>query len=327
MWKFSHWIFSLVATSQRVIEQRLTRAGMLVGSAMIGTAALGVDTNLTVAYRIFAFTAALILVGWIGALLQRGRYRVDRHLPRVVTAGEPFSYRVTVNNLASAPRDGLALIDDLADPRPALAEFRARIRFPTYRAWKRLINERKACQVDELALPELAPRGALDVTVHGEALRRGNQHFQGMTVARADPLGLVRGLSRIDSPANLLVLPRRYTLPPIALPGSRRYQPGGVALAASIGNSEEFVSLRDYRAGDPLQRIHWKSYARAGEPVVREYQDEYFERHALILDTFADGGRAAASAMNSSATPSSWRAPRAARRRCNSARGRARRSR
>ena len=291
MWKFSHWIFSLVAASQRVIDRRLTRAGMLVGGALIGTAALGIDTNLTVAYRIFAFTAAL-LVAWIGTRLQRGRYSVDRHLPRVVTAGEPFSYRVTVSNLAGAPRDGLALIDDLADPRPTLAEFRARIKFPTYRAWRQLINERKACRVDELALPELAPRSALDVTVRGVALRRGNQHFQGVTVARADPLGLVRGLSRLDAPANVLVLPRRYALPPITLPGSRRYQPGGVALAASIGNSEEFVGLRDYRPGDPLQRIHWKSYARAGEPVVREYQDEYFERHALILDTFAGRGHA-----------------------------------
>ena len=54
MWKFSHWIFSVVAASQRIIERRLTRAGMLVGSVMIGTAALGADTNLTVAYRIFS---------------------------------------------------------------------------------------------------------------------------------------------------------------------------------------------------------------------------------------------------------------------------------
>ncbi len=294
MWKFSHWLFSLVAAGQHLIVRRLTRAGMLVGGTMIGAAALGVDTHLTVAYRVFAFAAALLLVGWMATLLQRSRFSVARHLPRVVTAGEPFTYRVTVSNLANAPRDGLALIDDLDDPRPALAEFRARMRFPTYRKWKRLIAERKACQVDEAALPELAPRGVLEVTLQGEALRRGNQHFQGMTVARADPLGLVRGLSPLAAPANVLVLPRRYPMPPITLPGSRRYQPGGVALAASIGNSEEFVGLRDYRPGDPLQRIHWKSYARAGEPVVREYQDEYFERHALILDTFAGSDRAAA---------------------------------
>jgi uncharacterized protein (DUF58 family) len=118
-------------------------------------------------------------------------------------------------------------------------------------------------------------------------LKRGIAHSRGLTIARADPLGLLKALLPVRRQANLIVLPRRYPLPPLALPGSRRYQQGGVALAASVGESEEFMSLRDYRPGDPLQRIHWKSFARAARPVVKEYQDEYFERYALVLDTFA----------------------------------------
>ena len=286
MWKFSHWMFSLVAASQRLIERRFTRAGMIVGSVLIAAAALGVDTQQTVAYKVFALTAALVIVAAACVYLQRGGFTVRRSLPRVVTAGETFTYRVAVSNLAAAPRDGLALLEDLADPRPELAEFRARLKVPTYRAWKRLIGERITCVVDEIPLPGIAPRATVEITAHGAALRRGSQHFHGVTVARADPLGLLRGLTRQTEAANLLVLPRRYALPAIDLPGTRKYQQGGVALAASVGNSEEFVSLRDYRPGDPLQRIHWKSFARAGEPIVREYQDEFFERHALVLDTF-----------------------------------------
>src|SRR5262249_45057894 len=38
----------------------------------------------------------------------------------------------------------------------------------------------------------------------------------------------------------------------------------------------------------PLRHIHWRSWARAGKPVVKEFEDEFFVRHALILDTFAD---------------------------------------
>jgi len=77
-------------------------------------------------------------------------------------------------------------------------------------------------------------------------------------------------------------------LPPLSLPGTRRYQPGGITLASSVGDSEEFLSLREYRPGDPLKRIHWRSWARAGKPIVREYQDEFFVRHGLVLDTFVD---------------------------------------
>jgi uncharacterized protein (DUF58 family) len=109
--------------------------------------------------------------------------------------------------------------------------------------------------------------------------------MDGFTLARTDPVGLVRGLARIAAPAKVIALPRRYRLPELALPGSRKFQQGGVTLAASIGDSEEFLSLRDYRPGDPLQRVHWKSFARVGVPIVKEMQDEFFERHALVLDT------------------------------------------
>ena len=288
MWKFFHWLFSKIAAGQRVIDRRFTPAGMLVGGMLIAGATLGADTNQTMAYRISAFAVALLLVAAAGAWLQRGRYTVTRQLPRAVSAGEAFHYRVTVGNLENAARDGLALIDELADPRPPLAEFRARYKVPTYRAWKQMIRNKNACEIKEMAIPEIAPRSSVEVTVAGFAQHRGNQHFRGAVVARADPLGLVRGLTLHEAPGNLLVLPKRYTLPPINLPGSRRHQPGGVTLATGVGDSEEFVGLRDYRPGDPLQRIHWKSYARVGEPVVREYQDEYFERHALILDTFGN---------------------------------------
>jgi uncharacterized protein (DUF58 family) len=70
-----------------------------------------------------------------------------------------------------------------------------------------------------------------------------------------------------------------------------RYQEGGVALAANVGRSEEFVSLREYRHGDPMRHIHWRSWAKVGKPIVKEFEDEFFVRHALVLDTFTDEPR------------------------------------
>ena len=61
----------------------------------------------------------------------------------------------------------------------------------------------------------------------------------------------------------------------------------GTAPAASIGLSDEFIGIREYRQGDPLRHFHWKSCARLNRPMVKEFEDEFFPRYALALDTFA----------------------------------------
>ena len=59
-------------------------------------------------------------------------------------------------------------------------------------------------------------------------------------------------------------------------------------MTSSVGRSDEFVSLREYRRGDPYRHIHWRSWAKTGKPIVKEFEDEFFVRHALVLDTFTD---------------------------------------
>jgi uncharacterized protein (DUF58 family) len=286
MWRLSYRIFSAVSGIWFRVTRRFTGAGLLALGALITAGALGIDTNQTLAYQIFTLLVALIVAAMLAAALLRPKFEVARTLPRVITAGQSFDYRVRVRNLGRRPADGLALLEDLADPRPAFAEFRASLRFPTYRGWWRLSMRNQVAHIADTALPALAPGAEAEVRVQGVAYRRGTLRLEAATIARADPLGLVRCLSRVALPDKVIVLPRRYALPQFTLPGARRYQHGGVSLAASVGESEEFMSLRDYRPGDPLQRIHWKSYARSGKPVVKEYQDEFFERHALVLDTF-----------------------------------------
>jgi uncharacterized protein (DUF58 family) len=95
-------------------------------------------------------------------------------------------------------------------------------------------------------------------------------------------------MTRVALPQSTLILPKRYPLPPASLPGILKYQEGGVAFASNVGQSEEFVALRDYRHGDPLRHIHWRSWAKVGKPVVKEFEDEFFVRHGLVLDTFTE---------------------------------------
>jgi len=104
-----------------------------------------------------------------------------------------------------------------------------------------------------------------------------------------DPLGLNYRVTDFENPDSLIILPRRYQVNDRHLiPVGRHSQPGGINPTWSIGESEEFVSLRDYREGDPVRKVHWASSAKRSKPVVKEYQDEFFVRHTLVLETMSN---------------------------------------
>jgi uncharacterized protein (DUF58 family) len=128
----------------------------------------------------------------------------------------------------------------------------------------------------------------VEVPMTLRAARRGHLHLRGFVFSVTDPFGFCRSYSRWESTQTMLILPRRYILPPINLGGASEYHPGGVSLASSVGESEEFMSVREYRRGDPLRHIHWKSTSKTGKLIVKEFQNEYFVRQALVLDTFMD---------------------------------------
>ena len=286
-------------------SERLTHAGWLVLGAAGTAAGLGIDTSRTMSYQAFTFGAALLLMALIVALFFRTRVSVERQLPRYATAGERFDYRVVVHNHGRRPLEALMVKEALRDPRPGYEEWhRAREpgeekrnwfdRQQGYFRWRWLIERRTPERTAREVLEDVPPGERRTVTLWLRPKRRGRLELDAVQLSRTEPLGLVRGLALIPAAGRVIALPKRYRLPSIALPGQRRFQQGGVTLATSVGDSEEFIGLREYRPGDPLQRVHWKSYARTGLPIVKEFQDEFFERHALILDTSTNRGEDAA---------------------------------
>jgi uncharacterized protein (DUF58 family) len=118
------------------------------------------------------------------------------------------------------------------------------------------------------------------------ALRRGLYILPPLRAYTTFPFGLFRTQAGRVSGGRLLVLPSFHPIETVDLPVGSRYQPGGVALTSHVGESPEYIGNREYRPGDPLRRVDYRSWARLGKPAVREYQEEYYCRVALILDTF-----------------------------------------
>ena len=111
-------------------------------------------------------------------------------------------------------------------------------------------------------------------------LRRGPVGATGWTVGTSDPLGFFQGLRRCRDAEVALVLPR-FT----SLAGSRQSREVEASIAAPrAGSGNELFGVREYRPGDSLRRIHWRSSARHGELVVREYEPPGVRRLAIHVD-------------------------------------------
>jgi len=237
----------------------------------------------------------LLVVAFVFSWFFRLRYSAIRLLPRFGTAGQAFAYRIHIRNLTRHTQNDLTLLENPADPRPSFHEWLARqlaeekkVRALRLSRPQQRYNPFRIAVVSTVPVPPIPPNEEVEVQVFVTPLRRGLLRLEGITLARTDPFGLFRAFAKLALPETMLILPKRYLLPPIALPGTMKYQEGGVALASNVGQSDEFVALREYRRGDPLRRIHWRSWARIGKPIVREFEDEFFARHALVLDTFSD---------------------------------------
>ena len=283
------------------VRRRLTAGGFLVLGVMVALGAFGADTNFTMAYQAFALMACLLLVSFVWVVTARAKFSASRWLPRYGTAGVPMPYRIQLKNLTSRSQHSLVLLESLGDPRPTLAQY---LRTPEpgeqqrnwfdrmcgYYRWRWLLLRNLGVRWRDLPVPTLLP--AAELTLQHELLpqRRGILNLRQVVVAWPDPFGLCRSFRRIPCPQRVTILPKRYPISPLALPGKRQYQPRGVSLASAIGESEEFIALRDYRPGDPLKHVYWRATAKLNKPVIKEFQDEFFVRHALVLDTFSERG-------------------------------------
>ncbi|MGZ5051604.1 MAG: DUF58 domain-containing protein [Methylobacter sp.] len=275
------------------IRRHFTFTGHLLIAFAIAAAVFGINTKQSTTYQLFMLLSALLLGSWINSAFNRLKIGLTRQLPRYGTVGEPLRYSVTLTNPTGRTYSHLALCEQLAETLPDSTQLKAFYRLDrqpwfkqavSYRRWLRYLAYRRGGVIPEVALPELGS-APVQVPISFIPTRRGTVAFSTSYLAKPDMLGLFRRLLVLHAPQTCMILPKYYPIKPLTLAGTRKYQAGGVALANSVGNSSEFMSLRDYRHGDPPNSIHWKSYAKHDKLIVKECQDEYFVRRALVLDT------------------------------------------
>ena len=208
--------------------------------------------------RVGIFLAALPLASaWV---VVRTRYRLasSRVLASpLVAAGQPVTVTLHLDNVSRLPT-GLLLVED----RVPYA-FGIRPRF---------------------VLERVEPRGRREVAYVVTSAMRGRYPLGPLTLRLTDAFGMCELARSFAHRDNLVVTPHILALPAVSLRGD--WAGNGDSHSRSLAAAgEDDAGTREYRHGDDLRRVHWRSTARMGELIVRREEQPWQSRCSILVDT------------------------------------------
>ncbi|MFV0634868.1 DUF58 domain-containing protein [Demequina sp.] len=149
------------------------------------------------------------------------------------------------------------------------------------------------------ALPALLdiPVGEGLIEAHVPLLRSGSEHRETLTIAapkrgvitvgpmtigRGDPLGIVQRDHTWPDVQHIYVHPVTVPIPSTSAGLLRDLE--GVVTSTIVDSDLAFHAIRDYVPGDSRRHVHWKSTAKTGQLMVRQYEETRRSRIAIALD-------------------------------------------
>jgi len=242
--------------------ERFTPLGRLMFWVALLSFMFGMSTTAVKTFMVFSIISSMFLLSFIFSRLYKPRLTIKRYLPDRTSCGQKISPPTVVRNDTKKTYYDIILKESELPPEIVSTE-----EFKHY-------------------IPSLEPNEEFSLKVGLEFRKRGGYKIGGLRAETLFPFGLWTSGIALTPEHHFLVYPGFNSLENVDIPVGKRYQPGGIALTSSLGESTEFIGNREYREGDNPRNIHWRSWARTGKPVVKEFQEEYFCRIALLLDTF-----------------------------------------
>ncbi len=235
---------------------------LTIYAAALATILVGWILNVQQLYWMAGVLVLLPSVSRLYAMLEHRGLTLSRELPRTGTIGDVLAVRFRVTNTTPLPKLHLAIADDFS---PGLVP--------------------EETEPVPLSLP---PRGSDEVTYRVRLARRGPLSIPSVRVVSTDPLALYRleGLHAVHS--DILVYPRVVQLPADLLPTERGGGQAPLQSGQRRGESPSFFGIREYRPGDPLKHVHWRTAARTGRLSVVEWEAEESVDALIAVDTGPD---------------------------------------
>jgi uncharacterized protein (DUF58 family) len=133
------------------------------------------------------------------------------------------------------------------------------------------------------AVQRLAPGQSVEELFAIPTSRRGVLPVGPVSVVRGDPLGLFERVQRRDEPVDLYVHPKTVAFDGQTLGFLRDLE--GMPATDLSPDDVSFHALREYQPGDDLRHVHWRSTARTGDLMVRQYEETRRSHFVIGLST------------------------------------------
>ena len=142
-------------------------------------------------------------------------------------------------------------------------------------------------QTNRALVGYVAPGSSVPWVYAVECYRRGEHQFGPVRLECSAPFGLFRARRSVSAPLRVLVYPQVFDFAVARLRGELRKGPTVPTPAQRIG---EFRGAREYQPGDSLRQVHWKSSARSGQLMVKEYDRGPESQTVLFLNAGHNAG-------------------------------------
>jgi uncharacterized protein (DUF58 family) len=130
-------------------------------------------------------------------------------------------------------------------------------------------------------IPALFRKQPVNLSYQTICDRRGLYTFPKLRLSSKGPFGLFGTKRTLAIPDEILIYPFYHPLKRFRLLETREL---AERQTSRVGVGSQVVGTREYRPGDSLRQIHWRSTARAGKLVVKEFAEEDQPSLTVALD-------------------------------------------
>jgi len=242
----------------------LTTRGQAFAAAGVTLLLCGLGLGFPDISRVGVLLAVLPLLAAFAARRQRASVRVERHLvPSRVTVDEASTVTVVVEN-TSPSRSPLMLVEERLDY---------------------VLGDRPRFLLGRMASGE---RRQIEYSIRSHL--RGRHALGPLAVQIRDAFGLTNRFAEVGGQDEVVVLPRIERLAGGTPQGSGLGTEGETPHMIAL-HGEDDQSIREYRDGDDLRRVHWPATARTGDLMVRQEDRPARRRAVILLDPRRSGHR------------------------------------